>query len=357
MRHKNKRNANAVLRFFANCVNLHRSYEQSDATTDDMATNDELIVPWKKAPEKPTVDNPHRFGQALDKHGHILGHCPEYEGNDESQKRAVLEYSDLCKMIPYFNGKKKLVDFLTRWLKLDDVNYLHHRNLDTPGAGCVRGLLDDFRITERIDGVHVLSNLPEGAFITVSNHPFGALDGIMLIDMIASRRADYKVMVNLILNYIRGMRPNFIAVDPLASNDPKKRLATMKGIKEAMLHVKQGHPLGFFPAGAMSKLNSRLRIEDRPWQPSIIRLIKQLNVPIIPIYFHGHNSLLFNILGVVSWQLRTIRLPSEVFAHHDTTYHISVGDIITPEEQLGYETVEDFGKMLRTRTYALRSRK
>lgn len=319
--------------------------------------SNELFIKWKEAPAIPTADNPNRAGAALDKRGHILGKAPEYGGDDESKKRAVLDYGDLCKMVPFFKKHPKLTHLLMKWLKLDDVNYLHHRNLDTPGARCVRGLLDDFRISERIDGADVLDKLPEGAFITVSNHPFGALDGIMLIDLIASRREDYKVMVNLILNHIRGMRPNFIAVDPLATNDPAKRAVTMKGIREAMLHVKKGHPLGFFPAGAMSKLNWHLRIEDRQWQPSIIRLIQQLNVPIVPIYFHGHNSLLFNILGVISWQLRTLRLPAEVFAHHDTTYHISVGDIITPEEQANYASLEEFGAMLRSRTYDLRNRK
>lgn len=319
--------------------------------------NRELFIPWREAPESASAENPYREGAALDKRGHILGLAPESEDGDEAKKRTVLDYQDLRKMVPFFDGRKKLVSTLMRWMKLDDVNYLHHRNLNTPGAPFVRGLLDDFRISVRADNAGVLDRLPEGAFITVSNHPFGALDGIMLIDLLASRRSDYKVMVNMILNAIRGMRPNFIAVDPLSSNDPAKRAATMRGIKEAMLHVKRGHPLGFFPAGAMSKLNRKMQIEDREWQPSIIRLIQQLNVPVIPVFFHGRNSTLFNILGVVSWQLRTLRLPAEVFSHHDTTYHISVGDIITPEEQREYADAEAFGKMLRERTYALRSRK
>ena len=85
-------------------------------------------------------------------------------------------------------------------------------------------LLDDFNIKLRIDNEQVLDNLPEGAFITVSNHPFGALDGISLIHMVASRRPEYKVMVNMILNHITAMRPNFIAVDQTASDDPPKRL-------------------------------------------------------------------------------------------------------------------------------------
>lgn len=323
-----------------------------------MANNDnELFIPWTPAPEKATAENPYREGPALTKHGRLLGRAPEIDTDDESLKRTVLDYYDLQKMVPFFKDKPKLVHWLMRIMKLDNVNYLHHRNLNTPGAPFVRGLLDDFHISMRVDGADVLNNLPEGPFITVSNHPFGALDGIMLIDLLASRRSDYKVMVNLILNHIRGMRPNFIAVDPLSSNDPEKRAITMKGIKEAMMHVRRGHPLGFFPAGAMSKLNSHLRIEDREWQPSIIRLIQQLNVPIVPVYFHGHNSTIFNLLGVISWQLRTLRLPAEVFAHCGTTYHISVGDVITPDEQKQYADTQSFGAMLRQHTYALRSRK
>ncbi len=318
---------------------------------------DEIIVRWNEPPVTASAENPYKVGPALDRRGRIQGKAPVVDTDDESQKRTVLDYNDLRRMVPFFDGKEKLVDVLSKWLKLDAVNYVHHRNLNTPGPAFVRGLLDDFRITMRVDGASVLNNLPEGSFITVSNHPFGALDGIMLIDLFASRRSDYKVMVNLILNYIRGMRPNFIAVDPLATDNPEKRAVTLKGIKEAMLHVKRGHPLGFFPAGAMSKLNSKFQAEDREWQPSIVRLIKQLNVPVVPVFFHGRNSMIFNILGMISWQLRTLRLPSEVFSHHDTTYHISVGDIILPEEQNKYDNLDEFGKMLRERTYALRSRK
>lgn len=318
---------------------------------------DEIIVRWNEPPVTASAENPYKVGPALDRRGRIQGKAPVVDTDDESQKRTVLDYNDLRRMVPFFDGKEKLVDVLSKWLKLDAVNYVHHRNLNTPGPAFVRGLLDDFRITMRVDGASVLNNLPEGSFITVSNHPFGALDGIMLIDLFASRRSDYKVMVNLILNYIRGMRPNFIAVDPLATDNPEKRAVTLKGIKEAMLHVKRGHPLGFFPAGAMSKLNSKFQAEDREWQPSIVRLIKQLNVPVVPVFFHGRNSMIFNILGMISWQLRTLRLPSEVFSHHDTTYHISVGDIIMPEEQNKYDNLNEFGKMLRERTYALRSRK
>ena len=191
----------------------------------------------------------------------------------------------------------------------------------------------------------------------MSNHPFGALDGISLISLIGSIRPEFKVMVNMVLNHISAMRPNFIAVDALASDDPAKKAVSMKGIKEAIMQVRRGNPIGFFPAGAVSKINGKLRIEDREWQPSIIRLIQQLNVPVIPIYFHGHNSLWFNILGLIDWRLRTLRLPAEVWRKCHSEIHVSVGDVISPDELKQYPDVAGLGDFLKSKTYQLRNRR
>jgi putative hemolysin len=260
-------------------------------------------------------------------------------------------------MVPQLKGHRKLVDRLLRWLYVDHVNAVHDKYFDTPGAPFVRSLLKDFDITLRIDGQEVLDNLPEGAFITVSNHPFGALDGISLIDVIASRRPEYKVMVNMILGKITAMKPNFIAVDALQSTDPAKKAVSMRGIKEAIDQVKSGKALGFFPAGAVSKINRHLELEDRDWQPTVVRLIDKVKVPVIPIYFHGSNSWFFNFLGVVCWQLRTLRLPREVWRKCHTTIHISVGEPISVEEQQAHaSSVEELAAFLKAKTYELKKR-
>lgn len=273
---------------------------------------------------------------------------------NQPAKRTVLDYDDICEMIPFFKGKEKLCNRLLKLVALDKVNWIHDHNFDTPGVPFTTGLLKDLNITVQIRNKQVLDNLPEGAFITVSNHPFGALDGIMLINIVGSRRPDFKVMVNMILNHITAMRPNFINVDALATNDPKKRAESVRGIATAIRHVKEGHPLGFFPAGAVSKFTKELRIQDREWQPSITRIIQKVKVPVIPIYFHGHNSLFFNILGMIDWRLRTLKLPSEVFRGKDRIYRISVGDPISPEVQAQFATPDELGVYLRNQTYALR---
>ena len=254
----------------------------------------------------------------------------------------VLNYDDLRQMAPKLDGHEKLVNWLLHFLSVDKVNAVHAKCCDTPGPEfCRRLLLEEFHIKLRIDNEEILDNLPKGAFITVSNHPFGALDGITLIHLIGSRRPKFRVMVNMILNKITAMRPNFIAVDAWASNDPKKRQVSVNGIRQAMRLLRDGEPIGFFPAGAMSKTNWRGRLQDRPWQKTILQLIQKAKVPVIPIYFHGSNSWWFNFLGHACWPARSLRLPAEVWRKVGKEIHVSIGEPISVEEQAKYSVCLD----------------
>lgn len=273
-------------------------------------------------------------------------------------KLTVLDADDIMDMVPRLKGHRKFVEGLIRFIQLDKVNDIHAHNAATPGPEFTTGLLNDLDIKLEIDNCKVLENLPQGAFVTVSNHHFGALDGIILINIIGRHRPDYKVMVNMFLNYIKAMRTNFIAVDAMASDDPKKKAVSMAGIREVIKNVRAGKAVGFFPAGAVGKVNWRGRLQDRQWQPSIIQLIEKLKVPVVPIFFHGSQSWWFNFLGVTCWQLRTFRHPAEVFNKKGKTFHITVGDPISVEEQLKHmDSEKDFGDFLRHETYKLRDKK
>lgn len=268
----------------------------------------------------------------------------------------VLNYDDIRQMVPKLDGHEKLVNRLLKFLSVDKVNAVHAKCCDTPGPEFVKRLLiDEFKIRLRIDNEEVLDHLPEGSFITVSNHPFGALDGIALIYLITRRRPKFKVMVNMILNRIGAMRPNFIAVDAWASNDPAKRAVSVNGIREALRQIKSGEPIGFFPAGAMSKTTLCHGLQDRPWQKSILQLIERAKVTVIPIFFHGSNSAWCNFLGHACWPARSLRLPAEVFRKVGTEMHISIGEPISPEEQAMHsQSPEALGDFLRQRTYELK---
>ena len=273
-------------------------------------------------------------------------------------KREVITFEDVAKAAPILAKHPKLVDFFFKLLAIDKVNYVHGKYADTLGVDFATRLVkEEYKWKLRVDNYEVLQKFKEGPFITVSNHPVGSYDGIILLHLVGSVRPDYKVMVNLILNQLQAMRPGFIAVDPQKSDDPEKRKITMQGMREAIKHVKNGHPVGFFPAGAISNVDWKLDISDRPWQEVVIRLIRQLQVPVIPVYFHCKNSTFCNILGRIDWRLRTMRLPRELFSTYNKEIRVSFGHPIPVEEQNSFSTIEELGAFLRKKTYELKDTK
>lgn len=275
----------------------------------------------------------------------------------EGVRPDLLNYDDIRRMVPILDGHPKLVERIMHWLIIDKCNAVHSKYCYTTGVPFSNLLIDDcYKIKKRVDNEEVIDRFKGKPFVIVSNHPLGALDGILLIDIVGRHCPDFKVMVNMFLNYITAMRPSFIAVDPSGSENPEKKMQTMHGIRQAIAHVRAGHPIGFFPAGAVSKIDRTLHISDREWQESIIRLVKQLKVPVIPVYFHNHNSTFFNILGLIDWRIRTLRLPRELFNKTGKEIHLSFGEPILPEKQAEFDDIKEFGRFLREATYGLKEK-
>lgn len=193
-----------------------------------------------------------------------------------------------------------------------------------------------------------------GAFITVSNHPFGMMDGLVLLKLIASQRPDFKVMANFLLQYVPQLKEYFISVNPL-ENHPGA-YSNLKGMKQAMEHVANGHPLGIFPAGEVSTFQPKTRtISDRAWQKPALKLIQKAGVPVVPVYFQGTNSPLFHLVGLLHPALRTVALPSEMIRKTHTRLKVRIGSPITVKELQLVQGTERLGRYLRARTYSLGS--
>ena len=272
-------------------------------------------------------------------------------------KETVIDRDDLKAMSPFFNtGIGSWVGkLLIKWLKIDKVNQAHKNSCHLRGADFTSALLKDplIDLKYRVHGAELLDHLPEGSFITVSNHPIGSLDGIMLIDVMAVRRPDFKVMVNGILSKIGAMNDNFITVYPDTKRDGKGNLGNMNGVRLCLQHIKNGHPMGFFPAGAMSFYNRKYHaVRDLPWTRSVIRLIQKANVPVYPVYFDFLNSKYFYFLGWLNWRLRTIRVIPEVFNKRGKTVDVYIGDPVPVEKIRSFATEEELGQYLYDLTYA-----
>ena len=150
---------------------------------------------------------------------YIFDEYPDIEVRPE-----VITTGDVAEVVPASKKFRWLVKRLMHLLQIDEVNRVHSKWCQTPGPEFVKHLMvDDFKIPLRVDNAEVLDRFKEGAFITVSNHPFGSIDGIALIYIVTRVRPKFKVMVNMILNQLSAMRPNFIAVDQAASDKPDRQ--------------------------------------------------------------------------------------------------------------------------------------
>ena len=252
-------------------------------------------------------------------------------------------------------GNVPFAHLLMRVFSIDKVNALYDRNLQYRGPDFARAVLDDLGISYEVENSRVLDSLPDGPFITISNHPYGHIDGIILVDLFGHLRGDYKVMVNRILGRIGPMTENFICVDPAGSEKASPTGESISGVKDALRHVRGGHPLGIFPSGAVSDLDLKDRcVRDREWQESVIRLIRRLHVPVLPVTFRDGNSAFYYSLGLISWRVRLLRLPAEVFNKKGRTIRLALGDLISPEEQDGFDDTEGFRTFLRQKVYGLK---
>ncbi|OLQ21340.1 hemolysin [Tannerella forsythia] len=270
-------------------------------------------------------------------------------------KKTVLDIDDLQRLAPVF--KKKWVAFLAKqlmkWLNIDKVNTIHARYSHLRGAEFTSAILADpmMDVKYRIHHSDRLETLPEGAFITVSNHPIGSLDGIMLIDIFASRRKDFCVMVNGILEKIGAMADNFIAVVPKTGGQSAANPANVNGVRASLERLNHGHPMGFFPAGAMSFRNREGKVLDLPWTHSVIRLIRKAGVPVYPVYFDCRNSKFFYWLGQINWKIRLLRVPTEAFNKRGKTLDVHIGQPIEPEIIRSYTDDKALADFLYRTTY------
>jgi putative hemolysin len=274
-------------------------------------------------------------------------------------KKTVVDIQDLQELSPIFNNK--LAAFLGKkvlqWMNMDKVNQIHARHCHLRGSEFTSAILSDplMDVKYKIHDAGRLDSLPEKAFITVSNHPIGSLDGIILIDIFASRRKDFSVMVNGVLTKIGAMADNFVSVTPKTDSRTLAYPSNINGIRYSLGRLKEGHPMGFFPAGAMSFLNKKNQIRDLPWTHSVIRLIRKAKVPVYPVYFDCRNSRFFYWLGKVSWKIRILRVPVEAFNKRGKTLDVYIGEPISPETIRQYPDDMELADFLYRATYGAKT--
>ena len=240
---------------------------------------------------------------------------------------------------------------LMKILNISTLNRIYNRNKHLSDLEFLDGILDEFQIKFEIPEED-LKRLPkEGAYITISNHPLGGIDGILLLKLMIEQRQDFKIIANFLLHRIEPLKPYIMPVNPF--EDRKDVKSSITGFKNSIMHLRNGHPLGVFPAGEVSTYRDGKLVVDKPWEEAAMKLVQKAVVPVVPIYFHAKNSRLFYILSKFSDTLRTAKLPSELLTQKNRVIKVRIGKPITVKDQKEHESLTDFSEFIRKKTYML----
>ncbi|MCO5934347.1 lysophospholipid acyltransferase family protein [Mucilaginibacter sp. RB4R14] len=244
-----------------------------------------------------------------------------------------------------------LAAMLMELMKINQVNDLFAQAQPKQGPDFVDAILKGCGIEIEFDERELRHIPKDGAFIALANHPYGGIEGLILLKILTMVRPDAKLMANFLLKKIPNLSDYFIAVNPFENVEHS---SSISGLKNTLELLNNGTPIGIFPAGEVStfKLEKR-EVTDRLWHPVVGKIIAKAKVPVVPIYFHGNNGLLFNLLSMIHPALRTAKLPSELFNKQGQTIKLRIGKPIKVENIPDNRNSASILNFLRAKTYAL----
>lgn len=231
--------------------------------------------------------------------------------------------------------------------------YLEHQNHPKPGENFWDAAISKLRLNIDLNE-EALSEIPaKGAVILVANHPFGVLDGLTICWLAARVRKDFKVLTNALLNRAEEIKPFLLPID---FEETKAALETnIKTRAEAKALLERGGALIIFPGGTVSTTPTVLarKARDPEWKTFTARMIVQGKAPVVPVFFAGQNSRLFQVASHVSMTLRLSLLFKEVHDRIGSDLTLRIGKRIPYEELKAISDRKKLMEFLRDKTYAL----
>ena len=199
-----------------------------------------------------------------------------------------------------------------------------------------------------------LANIPtEGPLVVISNHPYGILDGLMLGHVLSETRQDFRILAHQVFR--KADEINRIIL-PISFDETREAMAqNLETRREALRYLSDGGCIGVFPGGTVS---TSLRPFGMPldpgWRTFTAKLISKSRATIVPIFFEGHNSRLFQIASHLHYTLRMAFMINEFRKRVDEPVRIVIGEPINPEEILERaRNARELMDFLRAETYRL----
>jgi len=173
---------------------------------------------------------------------------------------------------------------------------------------------------------------PEGPVVVVANHPHGLVDGMILADLIGRRRTDYKILTRALLTGIDEVAASYMIPVPFP-HEPDAQRKSVEMRANAMAHLKEGGLISVFPSGVVASSDSLFGpVIEREWNVFTAQMIRRSGAKVVPIFFPGSNSRVYQMANRVSATLRQSFLLHEVVKSCNRPQRPVVGKPIDSEQ-------------------------
>ncbi|HKK86609.1 MAG TPA: lysophospholipid acyltransferase family protein, partial [Roseovarius sp.] len=202
-----------------------------------------------------------------------------------------------------------------------------------------------------------LSHIPrDGPLILIANHPYGILDGLMMGHILSQTRGDFRILANDVFCKAEDLRR---IVLPVSFDETREAVQLNLQTRKASLdYLGQGGAIGIFPGGTVSTAAKPFAEPMDPgWRGFTARMIAKSNATVVPVFFDGHTSRLFQIASHMHVTLRMGLLIKEFGKRVDTSVGAVVGEPIGRDELNRYKgDTKSLMAFLRRKTYELSPR-
>lgn len=270
------------------------------------------------------------------------------------KKMTLITSEELRSAIKAGFGKGGFTKLLLQVTQVKKINNFYEQHKNDSSIEFIDAVISRLNLKFEFNEYELKRIPASGAFITVSNHPFGGIDGILLLKILSKVRPDYKIISSYLLQRIKPLENSLLPINTLDLPDKNNR--GLSDLKHAFLHLNNGHPIGVFPAGRTSSYKPDIhQISDSEWQFAILKFIKKTNLPVVPINFLGRNRSNLNLMSVIHPMLKSNNLPQELFNRRNRDIIIRIGNPIPIPDLEHFSNIAQFGRFLRVKTYALGS--
>ncbi len=254
---------------------------------------------------------------------------------------------------PLKRGLIRLVEKATGQPKLKKM-YLQNQRFPRPDESFWQAAVRSLALDVRYDHNALMAIPKTGPVVVVANHPYGVLDGIVISWLVSKIRSDFVVLTNAVLMRAPEVQGFILPIDFSETEEAQRINLTSRAAARAQLE--RGGVVVVFPAGAVSTAPDRLGLKpavDARWQPFVSQLIQRSKALVVPVWFGGQNSRLFQIASHLSQTLRISLIFHEVRARIGTSLPVVIGAPIPFAAIAGVKDRQALADDLRGRVYGL----